>query len=335
MPVLEFKFSKGGLHLPHLGLWLDPHQRRFLPDRVCVSHAHTDHTGRHEEVIASAPTARLMQARLGKSRHEILLNFGQPREFSHAGNKFTITLVPAGHIFGSSMALIEAGGESLLYTGDFKLRASRAAELCEPRHADVLIMETTFGRPHYVFPPAEEVMKDVLRFCREGLEAGETVLLLGYSLGKSQELLHGMKGAGLPLMVHDSIREMTRVYEEFGHSFPAYQAFDPDSARGKVLLCPPNARTPALAQRLGKARSAVVTGWALDRSCRYQYKCDAAFPLSDHADYPELIEFVRRVQPAKVFTLHGFAAEFAQVLRRLRYDAWAISENDQLFLELD
>ena len=321
--------------MPQLGLWLDPHRRRSRPDIVFVSHAHSDHTARHEEVILSAPTARLMQARLGGTRLERVLNFGEPCQFSHAGNRFHVTLLPAGHIFGSAMVLIEADGESLLYTGDFQLRPSLAAEPCEPRHADVLIMETTFGRPQYVFPPAAETMKAVVRFCVETLDRGETAMLLGYSLGKSQELLKGLNGAGLPLMLHGSIEKMTRIYEEFGHSFPNYEALDPASARGKVILCPPNARNPALIRRMGDLRSAVVTGWALDRSCRYQYKCDAAFPLSDHADFPELIEFVRRVQPLRVFTLHGFAADFAQALRRLRYDAWALSEDDQLLLELD
>ena len=276
-----------------------------------------------------------MQARLGGTRLEMVLNFGDPRQFSHSGNRFHVTLLPAGHIFGSAMVLIEADGESLLYTGDFQLRPSLAAEQCEPRHADVLIMETTFGRPQYVFPPASETMKAVVQFCIETLDHGETAMLLGYSLGKSQELLKGLNGAGLPLMLHGSIEKMTRIYEEFGHSFPSYGALVPASARGKVILCPPNARSPALIRSLGDLRSAVVTGWALDRSCRYQYKCDAAFPLSDHADFPGLIEFVRRVQPSRVFTLHGFAADFAQVLRRLRYDAWALSEDDQLLLELD
>jgi Cft2 family RNA processing exonuclease len=333
--LLEFRYSKGGLHLPQLGLWLDPHHRRLRPDCVFVSHAHSDHTARHEEVILSAPTARLMQARLGGSRSEMLLDYGKPRQFSHAGNKFQLTLLPAGHIFGSAMVLIEADGESLLYTGDFQLRPSLAAEQCEPRHADVLIMETTFGRPRYVFPPAAETMQEVVRFCMETLGRGETAMLLGYSLGKSQELLKGLNGAGLPLMLHSSIEKMTHIYKEFGHSFPGYASLDPASARGKVILCPPNARTPALLRSLGTVRAAVVTGWALDRGCRYQYKCDAAFPLSDHADFPGLIEFVQRVQPAKVFTLHGFAADFAQALRRLRYDAWALSEDDQLLLELD
>src|SRR5207249_2152395 len=98
---------------------------------------------------------------------------------------FALTLLPAGHIFGSAMSLIEANGETLLYTGDFKLRPGLSAEPCEPHQADILVMETTYGRPQYVFPPAAEVMKGVIRFCREALDNDETAVLLGYSLGKS------------------------------------------------------------------------------------------------------------------------------------------------------
>jgi hypothetical protein len=56
--------------------------------------------------------------------------------------------------------------------------------------------------------------------------------------------------------------------------------------------------------------------------------------LSDHADFPDLIEFVKQVAPKKVYTLHGFAAEFAQTLRDLGYDAQPLSEEDQLALPL-
>jgi Cft2 family RNA processing exonuclease len=65
------------------------------------------------------------------------------------------------------MSWIKAAGETLLYTGDFKLRIGLSAERCEPKHADVLIMETTYGRPQYLFPPTNEVIQGVIRFCRK------------------------------------------------------------------------------------------------------------------------------------------------------------------------
>jgi DNA ligase-1 len=275
-----------------------------------------------------------MQTRVPGKRLEHLLNFDEPYRFDHAGATFQITLLPAGHIFGSSMAFIEAKNQSLLYTGDFKLRPGQSAEPCRPRRADLLIMETTYGRPQYVFPPAEAVLRGVSRFCREALDNDETPVLLGYSLGKSQELLCGLANEGLPLMLHGSVFKLTKIYEQFGQCFPAYESYAAGSARGKVLLCPPHVVNSRMMRDLGKTRSAILTGWAVDPNCRFRYRCDAAFPLSDHADFPDLIEFVKQVQPKRVYTLHGFAADFAQTLRNLGYDAQALSQDEQLALPL-
>src|SRR5277367_1780731 len=90
-----------GLELPEHGLWLDPEDGRPF---AFVSHAHADHIARHAEYIASAGTARLMQARLGGERESHILQFGQPTRF----RDFQITLLPAGHIFGSAQALVES-----------------------------------------------------------------------------------------------------------------------------------------------------------------------------------------------------------------------------------
>src|SRR5262249_6558024 len=103
-----------------------------------------------------------------------------------------------------------------------------------------------------------------------------------------------------------------------------------DSARGKALIFPPNASRAELTSIIGRVRTAVITGWAIDPSCRFRYQCDAAFPLSDHADFCDLIEFVKQVAPRKVYTLHGYAADFAPTLRDLGFDAHALSEPDQL-----
>jgi DNA ligase-1 len=267
-------------------------------------------------------------------RREHVLEFHECRQFEKYGDSFNLTLLPAGHIFGSAMALIQTGSEQLLYTGDFKLKRGLSAEPCEPRPADILIMETTYGRSQYVFPPTEEVLKGIIRFSREALDNDETALLLGYSLGKSQELLCGLGDAGLPLMLHGAVHKLTQVYEQFGQCFPKYERYEAGAARGKVLLCPPNVVNSAMHRNLGKTRTAILTGWAVDPNCRFRYQCDAAFPLSDHADFPDLLELVKRVEPKKVLTLHGFAADFAQTLRELGYDAQALSENEQLALPI-
>jgi len=337
MSVPPLQYVRGAIHLPEIALWLDAHEPRGAGERVFVSHAHSDHTAAHRETILTDGTARLMRARVGGERVEHVLTFGETRRFDGPDAPFQITLLPAGHILGSAMSLVEWRGRSLLYTGDFKLRHGLSAEACDPslaRGCDMLVMETTFGRPRYQFPPATEVMRDIVSFCRQALDEGATPVLLGYSLGRSQELLRGLMGTGLPVVLHDAAHKLTDIYARMGWEFPPYEPMRNAVIAGKVILCPPNATKSVFGTIMGSVRVAAVTGWAMDSGCRFRYRADAAFPLSDHADFPELIEFVRQVRPGKVYTVHGFAADFAQTLRELGHDAQALSENDQLQLPL-
>jgi Cft2 family RNA processing exonuclease len=334
MTGFDVVYSKSGLHLPQLGLWLDAQRRQSGTERVFVSHAHSDHIGRHSEVILTPATAALMQARLGGKRCFHSLAFDRPTRFDGPEQPFEITLLPAGHIFGSAMAWVEAGGQSLLYTGDFKLRPSFSAETCTPRPADVLIMETTFGRPEYLMPPTEQVGADIVKFCLDSIRQGAVPILRAYALGKSQELIHWASQTGRPVCVHSSIHELALIYAQHGHLFPPYKILSDLLPTECVIICPPQVqRIPGLTSTT-PVRTAVVTGWAINPSCRYQFKCDAAFPLSDHADFNDLIALVDKVKPRKVYTVHGFASPFAQYLRRQGVDAYALSEPDQLELNL-
>jgi DNA ligase-1 len=320
---------RAGVWLPQIEWWLDAH---FPQSRSFVSHAHSDHIAPHGEILCSAGTSRLMRARMPGARREHVLPFGQTELLTPDS---AVTLHPAGHIFGSAQCLIahDAHG-SLLYTGDFKLRQGHSAEKCATPHADLLIMETTFGRPHYVFPPTEKVLADIAAFCAGCLDDGETPFLFGYSLGKSQELLRGLTEARLPVMLHPQTLRLTRVYEEMGMTFPPYREFNADEVAGHVVICPPQAGNSTFLKRVARRRTAVITGWAMDPGAIYRYQCDAAFPLSDHADYPDLLRFVEAVQPKRVLTLHGFAQEFALTLRERGIEAWAIGEDNQLELQI-
>jgi Cft2 family RNA processing exonuclease len=120
-----------GVHLPQIGWWLDAH---FPQRRSFVSHAHSDHIAPHGEILCSAGTSRLMRARMPGERVEHVLPFGQTEQLT---DDTTVTLHPAGHIHGSAQSLlVHDRFGSLLYTGDFKLRAGRSAEKCATPHAD-------------------------------------------------------------------------------------------------------------------------------------------------------------------------------------------------------
>lgn len=279
----------------------------------------------------TGPTARFMRARLSGKRTEHIAAFGETREL--AGGR--ATLLPAGHILGSAQFFFETDAGSLLYTGDFKLAPGLAAEPCQWRRADTLVMETTFGLPHYRMPPREAVAAQAVAFSRETLDSGAVPVLLGYSLGKAQEIIRILLDAGLTPMLHESVWEMTAIHRELDSDFPAGSVrFKASAARGHVVVFPPNASASSALEKIGPRRTAILTGWALDPGAKYRMRCDEAFPLSDHADYDELLRYVDLVQPKRVLTVHGFAAEFATDLRRRGIEAWALAQDNQLELTL-
>src|SRR5947208_1358595 len=193
-------------------------------------------------------------------------------------------------------------------------------------------IETTFGLPRYRFPPTEQVIEQVVTFCRETIDDQEVPVLLGYSLGKAQEILCSLDGAGLTPMLHGSVYQMTRIYEQFGQSFCKYIRYNKNDVGGKVLICPPSASHSPMIEKIPRKRVAMISGWAVDPNAIYRYQVDAAFPLSDHADYNDLVRYVDLVRPKRVLTLHGFAGQFARDLRERRIEAWALSEENQMAL---
>ncbi len=324
--MIDVRYERG-VFLPQQNLWLDPWEAK---DFAFVSHAHTDHIAPHRQIIVSERTARLMQARLPGKRKEIILPFGQEKDVWG----MQVTLFPAGHIFGSAQFFLRTENDSLLYTGDFKLRRGQSAEPAEWTAASTLIMETTYGIPRYRLPPTEEVIAQIVAFCREAIENDEVPVLLGYSLGKAQEILCALSGADLTPMLHGSVYQMTRIYEQYGQKFCHYLRYHPNDLGAKVLICPPSANRSRMLEKIPRKRVAMISGWAVDPNAIYRYQVDAAFPLSDHADYDDLLRYVELVGPKRVFTLHGFAAQFARDLRARGIEAWALTEENQMELTL-
>src|SRR5216110_2589750 len=244
--MIEVRYERG-VYLPRQNLWLDPWEPKHF---AFISHAHSDHIAPHEEIILSERTSRLLQHRMPGRRIEHVLPFGEKRTV----HGLDLMLLPAGHIFGSAQCFLFVDDETLLYTGDLKLRPGKSAEQAQWRHADTLIMETTFGLRRYRFPPTEQVIDQIVAFCHETIEAAQVPVLLGYSLGKAQEILCSLDGAGLTPMLHGSVYRMTRIYEQFGQSFCKYVRYKANDVAGKVLICPPSAnrsQTRGNDQRLG------------------------------------------------------------------------------------
>jgi len=302
----------GEMRVTGTGLFLDARRRR-----ACgfVSHAHADHLGRHDRTIATAATAALARHRLGERARGEVLPAAYRKPFGLG--ELTLELFPAGHVLGSAQLRVTTGaGLSLGYTGDLCLEPTRTAEPAEVMECDVLLLESTFGLPRYVFPPKEEVLADVRRFVDDALSDGVTPVLLGYSLGKAQEILKHLGENGYSCRAHPNVHAVNRVYEEQGVALPNVTALGPDApGRDDVVVAPPHLARSAAMFRIGKRRTAILTGWAVDGSQRFR-AVDAAFPLSDHADFPSLLRYAKETGAGRVYTLHGHAEPLAKALRR-------------------
>lgn len=300
-------------------------------DLAFISHAHFDHIAPHRHTITSKGTAQLLEKRLPGKREVTALNFAE--DFLLRPDAL-LRLHPAGHILGSAQLWVQHDNSSLLYSGDFKLRPSLSSEPCQPVRADVLIMETTYGLPQYVFPPTDQVISDILQFCQTCIEDQEVPILFGYSLGKSQELLSCLHQAGLPIMLHSAAHALSQVYQSLGVTFPPYTKFNAAQALGHVVIAPPNAAQGSAFKKIKNRRTAAITGWALAPGATFRYQCDRVFPLSDHAGFDDLLLYVEQVKPKIVYTLHGFANEFAATLRERGIESWSLTASNQLELPL-
>jgi Cft2 family RNA processing exonuclease len=132
-----------GVSLPEHAIWFDPEVSRAL---AVVTHAHTDHSRRHRETYLTAETLALTAARRRPKSARVI-----PFDSGQAVGGGTLTLLTAGHMLGSAQLLFEHQGASVLYTGDIKLRQPGGMPPTHIPKAQVLVLESTYGRPHFRF----------------------------------------------------------------------------------------------------------------------------------------------------------------------------------------
>ncbi len=307
---------ENGLKLTNADLAIDFRRRQ---PRAFVSHAHSDHMARHELALCTPETAALYQLRLGPRRTHAM-PYRQPIDW--AGVR--LTTFPAGHCLGSAMLLAEDGNRSLLYTGDFKLRPSLTAAAAELPHADTLVIESTFGDPAYRLPPREETIAEFIALVRRVLAEEKTPVIQGYVLGKSQEVTRLLTDHGIPVLQHGTIFEVSQKYEELGCPLGRFELFRGLVKPGWAVIVP----VGTYPGEIPNAVRFAVTGWAMDRGAKYRLGVDHAIPISDHADYDELIEAIDRVAPREIYCTHG-PESFVDRLLDLGYNAYVLGKARQ------
>jgi putative mRNA 3-end processing factor len=303
-----------GLYLPDIDLWLDADGPR---ERCVISHGHSDHIAEHHSIIATPETARIFRHRRGLALMETL-NYGERRDYEN----FALTFFPAGHCLGSAQVLIEAAGERLVYTGDIKLRPNVTAESAVIVPCDTLVMESTFGDPVYRFPPDVATFDRLYAAVDRALSDDRVPVVLAYALGKGQEALELLLRRDYRVTLHGSVWNVSEIYRELGTEFSGpYEKYDREHVRGRVLIVPPGCRKQPMITNIERRYLIMLTGWAMNKSAPYMYKnVDLILPLSDHADFDELVQLAKESGAERIITMHG-APKFAALLRELGLNA--------------
>jgi putative mRNA 3-end processing factor len=322
-PVREFEYN-GGIHLTESILWCDADRRS---DLSFISHAHNDFIGKNRRILATDKTVRIITRASGKV--EALTS---PYRRSFTLGPLTMEMHPAGHVLGSAQLLITRDGKRLVYTSDVNPRQTATTERARPIPCDTLVIPATYGLPMFRFPPREEVYEAIKKFVERCLEDRATPVLIANQIGTSQELMRMLGEAGYRMRVHRSIYDIAKIYRELGVNIDGARRFGGTPARDEVVIFPPILRKHASIRKLRKSETAMVSGNAADPGYVFRHRVDAAFPLSDCADYEDLVAFIQETGATEVYLSSGFIDEMSADLRARGIRVYSLVKPQQLSL---
>jgi putative mRNA 3-end processing factor len=285
--------DKVGLFCRYGNFYLDPKE---IVTNAVISHAHGDHAvGGNINVYCTEATSLFMLHRYKKFAAGSFMI--KPYYSSFLVNDVKVSFIPAGHILGSAMVLMEYQGIKYLYTGDYKLQPDRTCEPIEYVEADVLITETTFADPETRHPTAED---EILK-----LNVTRTNIMLGaYSIGKCQRLISLINDHCIEkrILLHYSMIPFVKIYEQMGINLGKYEIYDrkvmKNNLTDMVYMVP-----PMVFKSYFKAINVIrvfATGWK-----HLQSGQQIQLYISDHADWNDILFTIKQVKPTEVWTNHG------------------------------
>jgi putative mRNA 3-end processing factor len=272
--------------------------------RAVITHGHSDHARPgHDAVLATADTLAIMRLRLGVLGQTQALAYGVPLKV----NDVTVTLVPAGHILGSAQIVIDYNGQRAVISGDYKRHADPTCDPFEPVACDLFITEATFGLPVYRHEPDTAEVQKLLASLRDFPERTHQIGV--YGLGKCQRLIKLLRQAGYerPIWLHGALRSMTDYYVSRGIDLGAVpNAMDaPGKLAGEIVLSPPSALGDRWSRRFADPLAGFASGWMRIRGRVRQRGVELPLIISDHCDWPELLQTVTETGAREVWVTHG------------------------------
>jgi putative mRNA 3-end processing factor len=312
------------------GLWCEEggfHIDPWSPvDRAVVTHGHSDHAAPGSAHYLAADGLPILRARLGDSADIQIAGYNKPLTV----NNVRLSFHPAGHILGSAQVRIERlsstpdgqAGETWAISGDYKTTPDPTCKPFELVPCHTFITESTFGLPIYKWPDPHEVHNQINGWWRANQARGRTTVIFAYPLGKAQRVLARLDPSIGPIGAHGAILRINDAYAASGVALPAVQSATGDDAKtlrgtGLVLAPPSTNATTWLRKLAGEdgVATAFVSGWMRIRGARRRQHVDRGFTLSDHADWPALLDTIKATGAQHIGVTHGYATPLSRWLR--------------------
>jgi putative mRNA 3-end processing factor len=311
-----------GLYCPPGDFYIDP----WRPvERAVITHGHADHARwGSASYLCQEDGVPILHKRLGDVNVQGV-RYGEPVDRS--GVK--ISLHPAGHILGSAQIRMEFRGEVWVASGDYKLEADGTCEAFQPVRCNVFITESTFGLPIYRWRPQAEVFAEINDWWRENAKAGRASVVQAYGLGKAQRILKHLEADIGPIVCHGAVETLNAIYRRRGvalpQTFTLSDGLDKQQLARSLVLAPPSAAHSPWVRRFGAHSDAFASGWMQVRGNRRRRGVDQGFALSDHADWPALLQAISATGATRVLVTHGGVAALVRYLSEKGWDAQPIA----------
>jgi putative mRNA 3-end processing factor len=321
LPTDLIQIDDNGIFVPAGNFYIDPCRK---VDRAVITHAHSDHARPGcGSYLTSQRGLHVLRQRLGPNAAIQTLSWNQALKIADV----TLSFHPAGHILGSAQVRLQYKGRVTVVSGDYKTQPDPTCDGFEPVKCDTFVTESTFALPVYRWRPVHETFDQINRWWRANAASNMTSVIYGYSLGKAQRLLAGVDGSIGPIAVHASIASMNEAYLGSGVNLPRCLtgAAGLDTVAGKGLyVTPASVRDDGWAARLGPTSTAAASGWMLLKAARKKQSIDHGFVLSDHADWPGILDAIRQTSASRVLVTHGHVGTLVRWLVEQGLDAAAL-----------
>ena len=295
--------TPAGLFCEPGGFYIDPARP---VDRAVITHGHADHARPgNAHVLATPETLSIMQVRYGDRAGGSLQPI-EPGEIISI-NGVDVSVAPAGHILGAAQVILDWKGYRAVVSGDYKRATDPTCAAFEPVKCDLFVTEATFGLPVFRH---EDAGDEARRLVASLAVSGRTHLLGVYGLGKCQRMISLVRAAGYdrPIYLHGALQGLCDYYVSQGIDLGDLRpvaGVAKEELDGELVLCPPSAIADRWSRRLGDPVTAFASGWMRVRARARQRGAELPLVVSDHADWPELIDTIRDVEAGEIWVTHG------------------------------